>query len=310
MTRFIQIASNPTPANASVFQFQTSTEGLLRGAFFGADEPRGTVVLTTGWSEFIEKYFEAIGDLQARGFNVAMMDWRGQGLSERHLPEETKWVGYFDLIRSDLEHFSTKTVPERFDGPYVFLSHSMGGVPGLMLLAEGNQHFRCAVLSAPLTRLFPGPLNGLAKAAGEAAAFLGMSKQSVFGKNDHGFTFEGNIFTSDRARHERFRDLQLAAPEAANGRPTYGWVRAALDASDRLHKEDFFKQLKTPTLIISAGDDKQIDGSDHAIIAGASDMISCETIDGALHEILVERNEIRDTFWRRFGAFTDHYLTP
>jgi alpha-beta hydrolase superfamily lysophospholipase len=41
--------------------------------------PQGTVCVFTGRSEAIEKYFETIADLLARGFAVAAMDWRGQG---------------------------------------------------------------------------------------------------------------------------------------------------------------------------------------------------------------------------------------
>ena len=43
-----------------------------------------------GRAEFIEKYFEVVRDARARGFAVAMLDWRGQGLSERALPNARK----------------------------------------------------------------------------------------------------------------------------------------------------------------------------------------------------------------------------
>ena len=40
---------------------------------------KGTVCLFPGRAEFIEKYFETVRDLRARGFAVATIDWRGQG---------------------------------------------------------------------------------------------------------------------------------------------------------------------------------------------------------------------------------------
>ena len=46
---------------------------------------RGTVVVLGGRAEFIEKYFEVIGELLARDFAVAALDWRGQGGSARRL---------------------------------------------------------------------------------------------------------------------------------------------------------------------------------------------------------------------------------
>ena len=44
---------------------------------------KGTVVVLQGRTESIEKYFETVRDLRARGFAVATFDWRGQGLSDR-----------------------------------------------------------------------------------------------------------------------------------------------------------------------------------------------------------------------------------
>ncbi|MGH7019100.1 MAG: alpha/beta hydrolase, partial [Brevundimonas sp.] len=44
-----------------------------------AKTPRGTVVLSPGRTEPIEKYFEVIGNFLARGFCVLAHDWRGQG---------------------------------------------------------------------------------------------------------------------------------------------------------------------------------------------------------------------------------------
>src|SRR3954451_4733110 len=51
---------------------------------------RGVCVLLHGQTEFIEKYLEVIGELWARGFTVATMDWRGQGGSVRSLPNPLK----------------------------------------------------------------------------------------------------------------------------------------------------------------------------------------------------------------------------
>jgi hypothetical protein len=44
---------------------------------------RGTVCILPGRADFIERYFETIRDLQARGYAVAILDWRGQGGSDR-----------------------------------------------------------------------------------------------------------------------------------------------------------------------------------------------------------------------------------
>ena len=62
----------------------------LRAALFPAKNPRGSVILSGGRTEFIEKYLEVIRELVGRGFTVLTHDWRGQGLSQRLLADRLK----------------------------------------------------------------------------------------------------------------------------------------------------------------------------------------------------------------------------
>ncbi|MEO1135248.1 MAG: alpha/beta hydrolase [Pseudomonadota bacterium] len=303
MTGFIDIPGNEPPAGASVETIAGPDGAPLRAAFFPIDQARGTVLLLTGWSEFIEKYIETVHDLQARGFNVAMMDWRGQGLSDRQAVRECKWQGYFRILSDDLAHFFENHVKPRFDGPYILMTHSMGGMPALMLLSTGYEGFSRAVLSAPLTKLFPDPQDAILRAVANAASNLGLARSETARGRDHADVFEGNIFTSDKRRHAMFRDLKLAEPKAASASPTYGWVNAAFKASKAIHAPGALTGIKVPVLIISAGGEKQIDGADHHTIADASDMVSCTLIPGALHEIMMERDSIRDQFFKAFDDF-------
>ncbi len=303
MTQFIDIADNPAPDGASVEEIAASDGAKLRAAYFPAKTSRGTVVLVTGWSEFIEKYFETVRDLNARGLNVAMMDWRGQGLSDRESARAAKWNGYFQTLKNDLRDFTEQHVKPRFGGPYILMTHSMGGLPGLMLLADGYEGFSRAILCAPMTRLFPDAQNKVMSFAAATACTLGFSCTETARSKDHSEIFDGNIFTSDKMRHARFRDLKLAEPKAASTTPTYGWVNAAMKESAALHAPGGLAGIKTPVLIISAGAEQQIDGADHKIIADASDMISLEIIPGALHEIMMERDSIRALYFKAFDEF-------
>jgi lysophospholipase len=303
MTNFIDIAGNPAPDGATLEQITAPDGALLRAGFFPAENARGTVVLVTGWSEFIEKYFETVRDLHSRGFNVAMMDWRGQGLSDRESARAAKWNGYFHVLRDDLKRFTEDHVKPRFGGPYILMTHSMGGLPALLLLAEGYDGFSRAVLCAPMTQLFPGTQNKVLALASAAACAIGFARAETARSRDHAEIFDGNIFTSDKNRHSRFRDLQLAEPKAASTTPTYGWVHAAMQASAEIHAPGALSSVRIPVLIITAGNEQQIDGADHETIAAASENISLETIPGALHEIMMERDSIRALYFKAFDAF-------
>jgi len=264
-----------------------------------------------GRSEFIEKYFEVIIDLQTRGFNVAMMDWRGQGLSERMLPDSEKGhIPDFGAYRSDLKHFIEQHAIKRFDGPFILMTHSMGGAPALQLLADGYEKFTGAVLCAPMTRLAFGFVKrNAARLLAQAATRMGWSRKSIPGVKEYSLDFEGNVLTSDEPRHNRFRELQAVAPNAIIREPTYGWMKAADDAMEDLHRAERFESLKTPIRIISAEQDMLVSAPDHKELASRSPLIDLVTIKGALHEILMERDEFRTTYWAAFDEFVEPLMT-
>ncbi len=260
-----------------------------------------------GRSEFIEKYFEVIADLQQRGFAAATMDWRGQGLSERLLPVREKGhIRDFGVFRSDLRRFVDEVVRKRLPGPYVLVTHSMGGAPALQMLADGDDTYCAAVLCAPMTRLFDGLLQRIGvRLLAQAASRIGLARHAIAGVKEYSMAFEGNILTSDEKRHANFRDLQSAAPNAMIREPTYGWIRAACEAMDDLHRKNRFARLTTPTLIISAEEDQLVRSSDHAWIAKQSPLIERKLIAGALHEIMMERDDLRDQYWKAFDDFVE-----
>ena len=70
------------PEGARAFWLTASDGVRLRGVVWAGGR-RGTAVLFPGRTEFAEKYGRVARALVARGFAVAVIDWRGQGLSDR-----------------------------------------------------------------------------------------------------------------------------------------------------------------------------------------------------------------------------------
>jgi len=293
-----------------VFDFESADKASLRAAMFETEQAKGCIVLMSGRSEFIEKYFEVIAELQVRGFSVATMDWRGQGLSERLLPVGEKGhITDFGAYKADLQLFTEEFAMKKFRGPYFLMTHSMGGAPALQLLGDGYDKFTGAVLCAPMTRLFPSAVKrGIVKALAEAACRLGGTRRSIPGVKEYSVEFEGNVLTSDESRHNRFRELQAVAPNAIIREPTYGWMKAAIDAMENINEPNRFQALKTPVKIISAENDMLVDSSDHSILADRSPLIERVVIKDALHEIMMERDEIRTAYWTAFDSFVEPLL--
>ena len=108
---------------------------------------KGTVCIFQGRTEFIEKYFELVRDLRARGFAVATIDWRGQGLSQRRLRDSCKGhVRSFAEYDIDLETFVQEIVLPDCPPPFFALGHSMGAAVLMRAAAHGHRWFDRMVL--------------------------------------------------------------------------------------------------------------------------------------------------------------------
>src|SRR5271155_1182679 len=153
--RLVSIPANPAPEGVTVATLKTPDGVTIRYARWEPPRGRkGTVCIFQGRTEFIEKYFEVVRDLRARGFAVATLDWRGQGLSERRLRDSRKGhVRSFDQYDIDLQTFVQDIVLPDCPPPFFALGHSMGAAVLLRAAIMGLRWFDRMVLCAPLIRL-------------------------------------------------------------------------------------------------------------------------------------------------------------
>ncbi|MGV6820424.1 MAG: alpha/beta hydrolase [Parvularcula sp.] len=307
----IQIKENPVPDGIRFEYIEARDGSRLRIACLPCENPRGTFLVHPGWAEFIEKYFEVAQDLHARGFNVVLVDPRGQGFSQRAEKNDRRGlITDFRQFRDDFGVF-VETMEARFDGPYFLLAHSMGGLISLDWLAhEDHKKIAGVVLSAPLTRLFPSRIKrAIVRNLARWAVILGGAARHLSAAPEHSMHFESNILTQDPRRHERFRLLQLAAPEAQAGRPRFGWLNAAMMTMLRLSRPNTLKRIGVPVLLVSADRDETVDPTHHHILDAEHDHINLVRIEGARHEVLMERDEYRKAFWQAFDSYVEDRLS-
>src|SRR4029078_624051 len=132
--------------------------------------------------DMIEKFFEVINDLRARGFAVAMLDWRGQGGSQRLLSDPRKGdVRRFADSQLDLEVFMREVVLPDCPAPMFALAHSMGGAIMLEALRQGRRCFDRVVLSSPMIGLYGRLGTPLVRVAARAGAMFGFSQSYIPG---------------------------------------------------------------------------------------------------------------------------------
>jgi len=273
----------------------------------GPPTGRGTMCIFQGRGDFIERYFETIKDLQSRGFDVAILDWRGQGGSDRRGPDPYRpRLRSFREYDRDLTAFMTGVVLPDCRPPFLALAHSTGATVVLRALKSRNW-FERAVLSAPLIDIAPvGLPRPLVRFAARLMTLAGLGKLYLPGRPRRPMRaedFTGNLVSSDRRRFLRDCRTLEAHPELGIGGPTFGWLNAAFGAMAELARYSRRTNLRAPVLIVAAGDDRLVSSEASRQFARRVPGAAAVTIAGARHEPLMERDELREQFWAAFDAF-------
>ena len=301
---------NPIPLGASTGYIEVRKGLRLRFASWQSvlRERRGTVCILPGRAEFIEKYFEAVGELRRRGFAVAVLDWRGQGGSSRLTRNPLKGhINDFAEYEEDLSHFMKAVVLPDCPAPYYALGHSMAAMVLFRAATKRGCWFTRLVMTAPMVKIAGLPIpQRLCGQIADGLTMFGFGKNAVPG-DKAGYRqdqpFEGNTLTSDRERFMRNFSVLQAAPELAIGAPTIGWLKAAIDAIERVGNEKFAPRIRVPVLMLAASDDQVVVPEAIEELAVRLRAGSQIVLRGSRHEILQERDSIREQFWAAFDAF-------
>lgn len=277
-----------------------------------AKTPRGTVVLSPGRTEPIEKYYELIGNLLARGFCVLAHDWRGQGLSARLLPDRLR--GHARAVEEFLDDFARllDAYETKAPKPWIMIGHSMGGALNLLTLQSGDEAFAGAVLSSPMLRIKTGKRSmWQVKLAVRWSLKHGKAGDYLLDNPDDPFShsFETDALTSDRARYDLWRQQLYACPHLAIGGPTWGWLAFGLDCGERALKPRALKSVKIPVCVVQAADDSVVWKQTNRWAARRMGRGRYAEVAGSKHEVIMERDELRRAFLDEFDALAD-YVAP
>ncbi|MEO8813054.1 MAG: alpha/beta hydrolase [Caulobacteraceae bacterium] len=295
------------PKGGSARWFAGAGGARLRGASFpqpGA--ARGTVVVSPGRTEPIEKYYETIERLRARGFGVVVHDWRGQGLSHRALSDPLLGHarGYGDFIA---DHAALMAgFVERAPRPWIALGHSMGGCLALLAMARGESRFAGAILSAPMLGVRTGSVPWpVARVLAATMTLAGRGGAPVVASETASNPFAANVLTHDPVRYARNEGIAAAFPALALGVPTWGWLDFALSATALLARGPGVRRIFAPVSIVAAGDDRIVDTAAARRVAERLPHGRFVEIPGAFHEILQETDALQAPFWREFDDLAD-----
>ncbi len=298
---------NPIPPGAIEHELLALDGVRLRAARWTPPNARGTISLLVGRAEFIEKYYETARELRSRGFAVATVDWRGQGLSQRALRDPKKgYVESFREYEADLEAFMREILLPDCPPPYYAIGHSMGASILTRIAYRGYRWFDRMVLCAPLIKLGPQLLTPYARPAVSFLNAIGLGGSYVPGGGPivvASQPFIGNVLTSDPVRHARTAAVLEAEPALGLGAPTNAWATEAFSMMGEFENVNFPGKIRQPIMMIAAGRDVTVSTPAIEEFAGRLRAGSHLIIAGSRHEMMMETDRFRAQFWAAFDAF-------
>lgn len=283
------------PDRGEAFWLRTADAVRIRvGLWPGA---RGTVLIAPGRTEYIEKYGLTVADLAEAGWGALVIDWRGQGLADRALPDpRAGHVGDFSEFQRDLDAV-LDFARERSLGAMPWLAHSMGGCIALRALTGGAR---------PPAVAFSAPMWGLNQPSARRVGIVALAALAGLSRREGGYLpttgpgyglpgmeFEGNPLTSDRAMFERMKRQIALDTGFALGGPSLRWGAAALRETAALAR---MPAPGVPALVGLGGAEQIVSAA--AIRARVAAWPEAELIEypGAGHELLMERADVRGDF--------------
>ncbi len=236
---FYQLAGDTAPP-ARAFWMRADDGVRLRLALWAGQDARGTVLLFPGRTEYAEKYAPFARRLNAAGYAVLTIDWRGQGLSDRLQPDpRLGHIGDFADYQRDVVEMVVAAEALGLPRPWHLLGHSMGGCIGLAALDTGLP-VATAAFSAPMWGINLNRVPHRAAVLMAAIAMrIGHGGQPAPGSGGRGTyfldeAFSTNLLTCDVDEWTRLLREAAAWPDLTIGGASYAWLGAGLAECARL----------------------------------------------------------------------------
>lgn len=279
-------------------------------ASFSNTDHKKCLFIVSGRSETYLKFKELAYDFFQQGFNIYLLDHRGQGLSERLLSNKYKgYVADFDDYADDLHTFVSKITQTNCQNkslPSYLLAHSMGGAIAVRYLQKYPNVLTAVVLSSPMIAFNDGGLpnwlsHTVIKTVNQLNQWFAKPSWYFFGQGDFQLAeFANNPLSHSEVRFGYFTDLYKNTAKIQLGGVTVHWLQQAIKTTQAIFAD--IDKITTPTLVIQSGSDTIVDNNAQNEFCAQLHKLqpqSCPSgkvvvIAGAKHELFLESDRYRN----------------
>ena len=259
------------------------------------------VVIAQGRNESVLKYKEVAFDFAKQGYDIYLIDHRGQGFSDRFGGDPHRGhVNDFQDYITDLNQFvESLNLKEKYQDRYI-LSHSMGGAITSLYLEQYDTPFQSAAFTSPMHSIglhgIPEPIvKVITYIFGKISNLFSNVAWYVFGEGAyHHKIFDKNGLTASKVRFKNGQQGFIDYPETQLGGPTMWWIYQSVNATQKAIKNA--GKIKIPFILLQAGSDHVVTSTgQNKFIKNAKQCSNNQflRIEGAEHELLIEKDKYR-----------------
>ena len=291
----------------------TADNVKIRAAYWNFSNSNGTIFVFPGRNEYIEKYGRTCKKIQSIGYSSIVIDWRGQGLSERLV--KNKLIGHVNLFQDyqkDVNALVLFATNKRFPKPWFLLAHSMGGAIGLRAINNGLP-IQKVIFSAPMwdikmhqSKLIDKILHFYTKNTYPIYKLFKKENEFVPSTNTVPYLkteeFEHNTLTNDEEYFCYLKNQILKYPALALAGPSIKWLQTALEECYKLQQT---AAPKVPCLTFYSLNDKIVNNTAIEKIMDSWREGRLVNIAHTQHEIFMENDNLLKKIFSDIKCFLE-----
>ena len=187
----------------------------------------------------------------------------------------------------------------------ILFAHSMGGAVAARYIEEHPKVFERAILSSPMFRMQTGKYPWwVAKMT--ADFYVRTKRGERYAAGQTGFDsrpdFEHSSCIS-RERYDYIFEKRLKNSRYQTNGSTYGWLLAAMRATETLMRKKNLERIKIPVLIFIAGNDQMVDNRAIAVFENRVETAAIVCMPASKHEIFNADYQTRCRYYQEIFDF-------
>ena len=242
----------------------TPEQGVdLRTGVIDADNAKGTIILVPGYTGFADLSMRTILKLNAAGYRVATIEYRGQGGSYRPLSNPEKgYVESYEKLAHDVALFAQKW---RIEGkPLFFFATSKGGHITMRMAAEESIEVDAYALVVPMIKFKAGDFDySIMDSMVTVLDAIGLGEMYAPSQGnwppDNLKFGEATPCNANPETAQLQSALYASNPKLRTNGITVHWARETMKSTKKLLSQDSLDKITQPIKIFTAGADTFVD---------------------------------------------------